>query len=232
MTDRHPPSFVPSRRDVIFGGALALTAGAAFAAMPRRRQMEIGPNQLDSIVPHAIGPWRYQSQSGLILPPPDQLARLLYDQQVTRYYQAAGALPVMLLMAYGNSQSGMLQVHRPEICYPASGFRLTDQRTGMLPIDGPADIPIRTFTAISDTRVERVLYWTRIGESLPASWVAQRVAVMRSNLNGVIPDGLLVRISTVSEQEDQAMAALSEFGRAMLRASGPRGRRMLIGATT
>ena len=72
-------------------------------------------------------------------------------------------------------------------------------------------------------------YWTRIGDYLPASWTTQRVDVMRENLAGFVPDGLLVRLSTVSQNADQAQAMLERFARAMLTSVGPAGRRMLIG---
>ena len=135
----------------------------------------------------------------------------------------------MLLLAYGSSQSGMLQIHRPEICYPASGFALTRTEETTIPLGGGRSVPARRFTARSDTRVEHVLYWTRIGDMLPINWTAQRLAVMRSNLAGSIPDGLLVRLSTVANDIVQAEDMLQRFARAMLETIGPRERRMLIG---
>jgi EpsI family protein len=221
--------FMPGRRDLIFGGLAAVAAGTAYAGMPRRKLMTIGKDQLDRIVPMHVGDWSFESQSGLVLPPPDQLAQLLYDQQVTRSYAAPSLLPVMLLMAYGSSQGGMLQIHRPEVCYPASGFKLSETRVVPLAIGNGRSIPTRVFTAEGDTRTERVLYWTRIGNFLPASWTSQRMAVMRENLAGYVPDGLLVRLSTVSENPGQAQQMLETFARAMLAQVGPAGRRMLIG---
>ncbi|UAK24145.1 exosortase-associated protein EpsI, V-type [Sphingomonas nostoxanthinifaciens] len=222
-------NFVPGRRDLLLGGLAAGTAALALAGMPRRRLMAIGPRQLDSIVPLQLGAWQFETSSGLVLPPPDQLAQILYDQQVMRTYSAASLLPMMLLMAYGSSQGGMLQVHRPEICYPASGFRLSETRVITLDLGNGHSIPARTFTATGGARTEHVLYWTRIGNMLPTSWTSQRVAVMRENLRGYVPDGLLVRISTVSENGAQAAEMLGGFARTMLDRIGPAGRRMLIG---
>lgn len=229
MTTEPKTSFLPSRRDLLIGGASLAAAGAAYARMPRDPLMLIGSDQLDKIVPLKIGDWSYESASGLVLPPPDQLARLLYDQQVARSYTSPDQLPVMLLLAYGSSQSGMLQIHRPEICYPASGFRLTETQVTSVPLDGNRGVPSRSFTANSDTRIEHVLYWTRIGQLVPTSWWGQRLAVVRSNLQGKIPDGLLVRLSTVSTDADQAQATLKTFVRAMIEGMPPAHRRMLIG---
>ena len=226
------PDLRPNRRDFLVGGAALVAAGTAYARMPRRPTMMIGKDQLDKLVPLKIDNWNYEMASGLVLPPPDQLARLLYDQQVTRSYSSPDQLPVMLLMAYGSSQGGMLQIHRPEICYPASGFHLTETEVTRIPLPGGRRVPSRSFTASSDTRVEQVLYWTRIGNVVPTSWSGQRVAVIRSNLAGSIPDGLLVRLSTVSNDAAQAQATLKKFAAEMLSAMPVASRNMLIGPGT
>jgi EpsI family protein len=223
------PDLRPNRRDLLVGGAALVAAGTAYARMPRRPTMMIGKDQLDKLVPLKIDNWNYEMASGLVLPPPDQLARLLYDQQVTRSYSSPDQLPVMLLMAYGSSQGGMLQIHRPEICYPASGFHLTETEVTGIPLPGGRRVASRSFTASSDTRVEQVLYWTRIGDVVPTSWSGQRVAVIRSNLAGSIPDGLLVRLSTVSNDAAQAQATLKKFAAEMLSAMPVASRNMLIG---
>lgn len=221
---------VPSRRDLLIGTGMLGAAAIAFARLPRAHAASIGPKQLETMVPLRIGAWTFQTASGLVEPPPDALAALLYDQQVSRYYAADAAPAVMLSMAYGSSQGGVLQVHRPEICYPASGFRLTDTQTRSLAIDATHAIPVRCFSATSDTREEQVLYWTRIGSLMPTSWTSQRIAIMRSNVAGLIPDGLLVRLSTISPDAEASFALLERFAREMLAAAGPRGRRGLLGA--
>lgn len=222
-------SATPSRRDLLIGGAMLATAVATYARLPRARIASIGPKQLDKLIPLQFGHWRFETTSGLVQPPPDALSALLYDQQVSRVYVADDAAPVMLSMAYGNSQGGMLQVHRPEICYPASGFRLTETRLHPIVDPGHRTIPARSFTATSDVRNEQVLYWTRIADMLPTGWTVQRLDIMRSNLAGKIPDGLLVRFSTTVEDGDRAFATLERFARELLVAVGPGGRRKLLG---
>ncbi|WP_404711693.1 exosortase-associated protein EpsI, V-type [Sphingomonas sp. MMS24-J13] len=219
----------PSRRDMLFGGLAVATAATTYAGTPRTKLRMIGDGELDKIVPHQIGGWNEEAIGGLVLPPPDQLAQLLYNQQVARTYTADDALPIMLLMAYGSSQGGMLQIHRPEICYPASGFRLSGTREVSWEWAPGHHVPVRRFSAQSDTRVEHVMYWTRIGNDLPVSWAEQRIAVMRANLTGYIPDGLLVRLSAISEDPAQAEQSLERFASTMLASIGAKGRQQLLG---
>lgn len=219
----------PSRRDIIFGGAMAATAGAAWARAPRNRIASIRPGELEKLIPMNVGPWHNEPASGIVLPPPDALAKLLYDQQLSRSYVADNEMPVMLVIAYGSSQGGALQVHRPEICYPASGFKLTDTILHPLPIRPGDTLPARSFTAASDTRTEQVLYFTRIGDDMPTGWTAQRMAIMRSNLAGDIPDGMLFRVSTIHPNEALAMRTMERFVRTMMTQINPHVRRKLLG---
>lgn len=218
----------PGRRDVVMGGLAALAAGTAWARLPRRRAPLVSGAAFNAAVPLRFGGWSFETASGLVLPPPDQLARLLYDVQVTRTYGSEVDLPVMMLLAYGSSQSGALQIHRPEICYPASGFRLSRTDETALPLGpGPA-LPVRRFSASSDARTEQVLYWTRIGGDLPVSWAAQRLAVVRANLRGEVPDGLLVRLSVATPDVAAGQAALRRFAAALVGALTPAARRLLV----
>jgi EpsI family protein len=229
MTDITAPSMLPSRRELLLGGLAAGAAATAWAGQPRTEQKFVPDGALEKIIPETIGDWTYGTASGLILPPPDQLARLLYSQQVARTYVSPDLPPVMLLLAYGSSQGGMLQIHRPEICYPASGFALSDVAETGVDLGAGRQLPARRFTARSDARIEQVLYWTRIGDYLPVTWTAQRLAVMRSNLAGYIPDGLLVRASIMVDDAAQAQTILAEFVRAMLHAMPTPRRHMLVG---
>lgn len=223
-------SVAPSRRDMLIGGALLATAVVTYARVPRERIAAIGPKQLDRLIPKQFAGWRFETTSGLVQPPPDALSALLYDQQLARVYVSDDAAPVMLSMAYGSSQGGMLQVHRPEICYPASGFHLTETRLHPVVDPGHPTIPARSFTAASDTRIEQVLYWTRIADMMPTGWTIQRLDIMRSNIAGKIPDGLLVRFSTALEDSHLAFATLERFARELLVAVGPSGRHKLLGS--
>jgi EpsI family protein len=219
----------PSRRQLLLGGALVVAAGTAFAREPRTRSMAIGKDELEGAIPKKIAGWTFETKSGLVLPPPDQLSQQLYDQMLTRAYSSEDSLPVMLLIAYGSSQSGMLQVHRPEVCYPAGGYQLSPLTETAVATGLGGAVPSRFFTASGETRTEQLLYWTRIGRSFPGSWAEQRWAVVKNNLAGIIPDGVLVRLSTVTPDPALAAATLKRFAAAMITSAPPKGRNLLLG---
>jgi EpsI family protein len=133
----------------------------------------------------------------------------------------------MLLVAYGGSQGGVIQVHRPEVCYPAGGYRLTRIEPHMTALAPSVDVPTRFIKAESDVRTEQIVYWTRLGSHFPRTWAEQRVAVLEENLVGNIPDGVLVRLSTLATGPVEGL--LDGFARSLYRSVGPRMREVLVG---
>jgi len=55
-----------------------------------------------------------------------------------------------------------------------------------------------------------------VGNKMPMSWKEQKLAVAEQNLRGVIPDAILVRVSTISNDADAARASIDNFIRAMI----------------
>jgi EpsI family protein len=215
MTDDVMPSRSGlSRRNVLTGLALVGAAGVAYA-----RQPQPGPKHL--------GKEGLETTSGLVLPPPDATADRLYDEVLTRVYSRPDGQTVMFLVAYSSVQDGLLQLHRPEVCYPVGGYQLT--QTQVLPVSfrNGDSVPARLFTATSAVRVEHVLYWTRLGSALPTSWAEQRWAVVKANLDGSIPDGVLVRMSCIENDPDKAFGILREFAADLAASVTPEARKLL-----
>lgn len=200
-----------TRRGMLMGAGLVAVAGAAFARVPVSHIPQLKKGALDGMIPKTVGPWTFEASSGLILPPQDELSDRLYDEIVTRVYVAPGLPPVMLLIAYSNTQDGLLQLHRPETCYPVGGFQLTETRIQPLELAKTLKVPARKFTASSPTRTEQVIYWTRVGPDVPTSWSEQRWSVVKSNLRGDIPDGILVRASVISPDEGESVGHVQTF---------------------
>jgi len=212
-----------------FGLGLAFLSAAGIAAW-RRPDFTLdflGRRKLDDIIPKQISNWRFLTESGLVIPPEDQLTRALYSQLLTRVYADEKNPPIMMLVAHSASQTGVLQIHRPEVCYPAGGYLLSP----VTPID--IGLPNRSFqanrlSATNERGTEHIVYWTRVGRHMPLTWAQQRWAVAEDNLHKIIPDAVLVRFSTIHEDRAEANAMIGQFIRSLLDALPPSSRRVLI----
>ncbi len=218
-----------NRRHLIMGGAFCLAAGLAYARMPQVAFPVVEKDDFEKLIPDTIGSWQFKTSSGVVLPPPDALSDRLYDNLVTRVYSAPEDPSIMFLTAYSNTQDGVLQVHRPEICYPAGGYNLTETRPIAIENGLGGNTPANIFTATGRDRTEHVLYWTRIGDQFPLTWSQQRLAVVRANLGGVIPDGVLVRASMIAPTMDEALPHLSKFAAQLNQNMNDQGRALLSG---
>lgn len=228
-----PLARVASRRAVMIGGAMLATGAATFAATPRRSEHRLANVKLGTLISKEIGPWRYTSPAGVVVASedPDGAPKDGYDQLVTRVYEATGLPTIMLLLAYGSTQGGSLRLHRPETCYPGQGFRLSEFGDTSFSFAGGSVVPARRFSATREDRVERLLYWTRISRSFPLNTLAEYGAIVSSVVRGVVPDGILVRVSTVGAGTTADDGVLHQFVDAMVATASPQGRIVLLGDT-
>ncbi len=220
------------RRDLIIGGACLLSAAAAEAARPRRRVSLLAGGSLADMVPAKFGVWVSEDVGDpLAINGPDSLAAKLYSQLVTRVYtDPATGSQVMMLLAYGSRQTDDLQLHRPEICYPAFGYALKRNEQISLPVAAQVRLPARRMIAQSDERREAIIYWTRMGEMLPASGTEQREARLRIAMQGVVPDGVLCRFSALVDDPEHAWRLIEGFVPILLAAVAAKDRPVLIGS--
>jgi EpsI family protein len=218
-----------NRRELIIGGACLATAAAAEAMRPKKRVALLNEQQLENGIPKAFGVWKTHESEGVIAPQSeDGLAAKLYSQTVTRVYSGPGDNLVMLLIAYGNTQSDTLQLHRPEVCYPAFGFEVTESRPTSITLANGVVLPGRNLVARTPGREERISYWTRIGEYMPIDNEEQRRMRFRTALAGIIPDGVLVRISNTVMDEKEAFALNARFAADLMQAVPPSYRPALV----
>ena len=218
-----------TRRKFALGIAFATVAGVAAARQPSKNVDYLGNAKLEKILPGRIGNWTFASNSGLVVPPEDQLAQALYSQLVTRVYTSATSTPIMLLVAQSASQTGILQIHRPEFCYTAGGYELSPSSPHQVSLPPDGALPAVSISASMRGFTEQIVYWTRVGKHLPQSWPQQRLAVAFDNLRGIIPDAVMVRVSTYGNDKAAALAEIDEFIRAMIASIVPSARRVFIG---
>ena len=215
------------RRKFLIGLLFCSAMGVAAWRQPYIKRDYLGSQKLEDLVPKTIGSWKYVTASGLVVPPEDQFEKSIYAQILTRIYDDGVHTPVMLLMAQSGSQTGFLQIHRPETCYTAGGYQIA--MLAPHPIDlGSKVIPANRMDATSGGPMEHVVYWTRIGDRIPESWRAQKLAVAEQNFEGVIPDAILIRISTVNQDADAALETIDSFVRAMLQSIPPSRRPVFV----
>ncbi len=222
-----------SRRDLVFGGGLIAAAAGAAALTPRRHVILLpAGGELETMIPKRFGSWETVPSAQFVLPKtPGSLSDRLYNQTLTRLYQSPDGIPVMLVMAYGQTQNDLLQLHRPEVCYAAVGFQISGSAVDTIGLGKGAVLPVRELIATNDTRVEPIVYWTRIGDTLPTSGNEQRVAKLKQQIAGIVPDGILVRLSTVADPSKEVFAALRAFAAELVAAVAPVNRAVLVGNT-
>ncbi|MBI1198449.1 MAG: EpsI family protein [Phenylobacterium sp.] len=192
-----------SRRHLALAGLGLGAAAVAEALRPRRRLILLKGGTLDASMPKKFGSWVADTGQGIVTPEQaGKLARALYKEIVSRiYYDTAAGDAVMLLAAYGDTQSDLLQVHRPEICYAAVGFDVVSSTPAEAPLGNGLFIPVRQVVATTQSRTENIVYWTRMGEQLPQSAKEQQEARFSNALHGFVADGILVRVSMLGDSQ-------------------------------
>jgi EpsI family protein len=215
------------RRKLLLGLVFGSAAAVAAWRQPRKSLDYLGRDKLDDVVPKTIGQWKFVAASGLVVPPEDQLSRTLYSQLLTRVYSDGDNPPVMLLIAQSAGQTGILQVHRPETCYPASGFAISPVTQHDIEV-GKLRLQTNALSATNEDSTEQIVYWTRVGDRIPTSWKQQKLAVAEDNLRGIIPDAVLVRISVVNNDVAAARATLDTFTRSLIASVPPSRRPVLV----
>ncbi len=217
------------RRDVVLAGLGISALGVAEALRPRDKlKLLRAGGTIEAALPRAFGSWASHAADLVSPAQAGRLASSLYSETVGRAYinDATGA-EVFVLAAYGDTQSDLLQLHRPESCYPAVGFTVTLSRPTTVPMAGGA-IPGRRVIATMEDRSENIIYWTRLGERLPQSAGDQRNARLLNAMAGFVADGILMRCSALGEPAP-AFAALERFIPELLQATPKDLRPALVG---
>jgi EpsI family protein len=223
----------PTRRKATFTLlGMAATAGLAIAAKPRQRVSTMGPQlNLEAEVPSQFGPWAIDPAVVPLQPDP-QLQKVIaetYDQTLARTYRNREGYRVMLSMAYGGRQDQSMQTHRPEVCYPAQGLSVRRSTFDASVALADRSLPLKRLVAGSGARNEPISYWLVIGDSVATFGYSHRLATLRYGLTGRIPDGMLVRVSSVDEDTDRSFQQQEQFLQALFPALQPDFRKRLLG---
>jgi EpsI family protein len=222
--------------------SVAIVGAAILAQILAPRELMARTNaslDLQKVIPNSFGNWTLVPSVSPVTPTepegyvqPDRFSAKIYSQEVARGYSDGHGNIVMLLVAYGPVQNYRLKSHRPEICYTANGFRISNLfKSEIFYRDDAAPIKTTRLTAQRETRLEPVTYWLRVGNDIATGPVESQLIRLKYGLHGLIPDGALVRVSTIGLSPEAAFALQNQFIRDLLAAIPPQELKFFTGGT-
>jgi EpsI family protein len=221
------------RRGLVLLASMGAGAAAAEAMKPRERlSLTKAPIQLEKQVPVALNGWRVDNSIIPLVPDAGLQAQLdaLYSQLLARTYVNAVGQRVMLSIAYGADQgSEATAVHRPEFCYSAQGFRVRGAGRHTLRVGGQ-QIEVQRLVSEMGGRFEPITYWVTLDEKASLPGLSRKLDQLRYGLRGQIPDGMLLRVSTIGLPEEQSFAVQQDFLEALYQAISPSVRMRYFGS--
>lgn len=199
--------------------ALMFAASAfAYALKPTQKLADLHPREkLETLIPMQFGDWRGLPANNIVIADPqmaDNLSRI-YTETLSRTYVDSRGRQIMLSIAYGDDQRDGMNIHYPEVCYPAQGFQSRSAMKGQINTPyGP--IRVKRLEMVLGQRLEPITYWTMIGEHQSLGGIDKKLNEMRYSLRGAIPDGLLFRVSSMGRETEIAQRDHEEFIEALL----------------
>lgn len=197
--------FKSDKKSYLVGLLLLLSFLAAELLQPKLNYVTYSKT-LEQIIPVKFGEWQ-ELKSNLyqvgVTTNKNSEQDLIYDQVLTRQYINANGEQVMLTIAWGQKQRQEIKIHRPEVCYAAQGFNVESLKTKDFNIASMHNINITGNEMIAENSnyQEAVSYWIRIGDIYTENAWQTRFYIFISGLMGNIPDGILVRASSIVSKE-------------------------------
>lgn len=222
-----------SLKNLMLLALMLLSAGLGAALRPTISLAdERAPIDLKAMVPTAFGDWHEETNliAQVVNPQQKGVIEKIYSQTLSRTYVNHQGYRIMLSIAYGKNQSDALQLHKPEICYPAQGFTLLSKEDDTLNILGKS-IPATKLVTNLGRRYEPITYWTVVGDHITTGGTNKKLTEMSYGLKGRIPDGMLVRLSSMDSDSSTAYQLQSQFASAMIGAISPEHRNRFAGVT-
>ena len=201
------------RRAIIACACMGSAAVLAGVAKPRNKLADIlPPLDLDAAFPGRFGSWHIDERMPVVLPAPDMQAQLdrIYNKVISRTYVDGSGQRMMLSVAYGGDQSDGMRIHLPEVCYPAQGFQVVSRKMGSVAV-GQRQMPVVRLVTRLSGRVEPITYWITVGDAVVPTRTDQKLVQIEYGLRGLIPDGMLVRISSIDQDVPGAFVRQAGF---------------------
>lgn len=160
-------------------------------------------------VPVKIGAWYSEEQpidSNVqnVLNADSLLSRLYHNDEV---YTPMGLL--IVYRKYGRRDFA----HRPEMCYPASGYEILNKGLITVPYGGK-DIPAVKVLAEKDGQQEVVVYWFASGERTESNFAKQQLWMAMDRLSSHKYGWAFIRINApVADTEEDTIKDIQSFVR-------------------
>jgi EpsI family protein len=221
-----------SVKSIVLLALMLLSAALGWAMRPRiYLSDERPPINLAAMVPTTFGDWHEEVNlvAQVVNPQQRDLLSKIYSQTLSRTYVNTQGYRVMLSVAYGKNQSDSLELHKPETCYPAQGFTLLSKTPTVLDFSIKPISATRLATQLGQ-RFEPITYWTVVGDYVTNGGTGKKFAELRYSLANRIPDGMLIRLSSIDKDTANAYEIQRRFSKVMIEAIAPDNRNRFGGA--
>ena len=218
-------------KSMLIGLALFVAAITAVMLKPALLVAEQGSKvDLETLIPKQFEGWHLDESLMPLQASPDQEAALkeIYSQILTRSYVNSSGQRIMLSVVYGDGIDRQLDVHRPEYCYAAQGFEVS-QYTDQIIQTLVGSLSVRRLVASKGQRIEPISYWIKIGDKALSSTFERKLEKIKQGLTGRVGSGMLVRVSSIDNDKGLAYKEQEVFINAMLKAMPDAQRKQLIG---
>ncbi|MDO9279999.1 MAG: EpsI family protein [Polaromonas sp.] len=222
-------------RSLINWGILLLMLVSASLGLVLRPTMILADKlpliNLQKMVPIKFGDWEERfNASNQVINPKQEMLDSIYNEVLSRTYVNSTGYQIMLSIAYGKSQNDSVQLHKPEVCYPAEGFEIKRLKLSTLEIFGTSISVTRLETKLGQ-RFEPLTYWTVVGDQNSTGGINKKLIEISYAKKGYIPDGMLIRVSSIDKSPTNAYANQTEFSQAMITAIAPEHRSRFAGSS-
>lgn len=191
---------------------------------------EIGSPKYAELLPNEFEDWATlpNASAAVVNPVQSEMLDRIYSETVGRTYvsRRTGRV-VMVSLAYGRDQSTDTQLHTPDMCYPSQGFRVESIQKMELrtPWGGLPVVKLRTSMG---QRVEPLTYFVRTGDAVTDGALNRNLARLGLAVRGFKMDGLLVRVSEITNSPD-AFEVQEQFLKSLFGSMSANDRNKFIG---
>jgi len=216
----------------ILGVLMIVSAALTMALTPTKKIADQQEKlDLETMIPVKFGNWKIDESIIPLQVDAETQAKLdkIYNQTLSRTYVNSYGERIMLSVAYGGDQSDNLAIHKPEVCYYAQGFEVMKIYADEL-LTQYGKFPIKRLMAVKGSRNEPITYWVTIGNKAVLPGIEEKLQQLRYGLTGDVPDGMLVRVSTIDTNKEKAYQLQDIFIQDLLSTVADRERTRLIGS--